>query len=269
MSHVLITGGASGIGAGVALYLAENGVRVSILDRTGPDTVTWWNELSASVQGRWLVADAKNRADYVSALVSCAPDNLTGLVTSAGISLKEGFFDSSDESWDDSLTVNVMGTVLAIKEFARQIIDRGATGSVVTVASTVAYGAVAGLGAHYHASKGAIVALTRALASELGPEGIRVNSVAPGLVKTPLTQFMRDSVGESTLTSRVPLRDMADPEDVARAISFLLSTDSAMVTGQVIPVDAGQIMVSGQPPSGFPDPLVKASALHAQGANFR
>ena len=269
MSHVLITGGASGIGAGVALYLAENGVRVSILDRTGPDTVTWWNELSASVQGRWLVADAKNRADYVSALVSCALDNLTGLVTSAGISLKESFFDSSDESWDDSLTVNVMGTVLAIKEFARQIIDRGATGSVVTVASTVAYGAVAGLGAHYHASKGAIVALTRALASELGPQGIRVNSVAPGLVKTPLTQFMRDSMGESTLTSRVPLRDMADPEDVARAISFLLSTDSAMVTGQVIPVDAGQIMVSGQPPSGFPDPVVKASAPHAQGANFR
>jgi len=263
MNHVLITGGASGIGAGVARYLSERGVRVSILDRTGPDAMPWWSELPASVQGRWLVADAKNRADYVSALVSCAHDNLTGLVTSAGISLKESFFDTSDESWDDSLTVNIMGTVLAIKEFARQVIDRGATGSVVTMASTVAYGAVAGLGAHYHASKGAIVALTRALASELGPQGIRVNSVAPGLVKTPLTQFMRDTVGEATLTSRVPLREMADPEDVARAVGFLLSTDSAMVTGQVVPVDAGQIMVSGQPPRGFPDPVVRASAVHA------
>lgn len=269
MNHVLITGGASGIGAGVARYLAESGVRVSILDRTGPNTMPWWSELPGSVQGRWLVADAKNRAEYLSALASLAPDNLTGLVTAAGISLKESFLYTSDESWDDSLTVNVMGTVLAIKEFARQVIDRGATGSAVTVASTVAYGAVAGLGAHYHASKGAIVALTRALASELGPQGIRVNSVAPGLVKTPLTQFMRDTVGEATLTSRVPLREMADPEDVARAISFLLSRDSAMVTGQVVPVDGGQIMVSGQPPRGFPDPVVRASSVHARGANFR
>jgi len=256
VSHVLVTGGASGIGAGTVQYLAGLGVMVSVIDRVGWDDAPWWNELDETVRGHWIIADATQRESYAEALERIGTQSLNGLVTSAGISLKETLFESSEESWGLTWDVNVMGTAIAVKHVASHMLEAGIRGSIVTMASTVSYGAISGLGAHYHASKGAIIALTRALASELGPHGIRVNAVAPGLVKTPLTQFMRDTVGEDTLTQRVPLRDIASPHDVAQAVAFLLSTDSSMVTGQVVPVDGGQLMVAGQPPGGFPPPMV-------------
>jgi NAD(P)-dependent dehydrogenase (short-subunit alcohol dehydrogenase family) len=257
MNHVLVTGGASGIGAGVAQHLAAAGTRVSVLDRSESETAQWWAELPSSVRGRWAVADAGDPAALVTAVDDLASDGLSGLVACAGISIKESFLDSSIETWSNTVTVNVLGTALACHRVARALVEQGKGGAIVTVASTVGAGYVAGLGAHYHASKGAIIALTRALAGELGPYGIRVNAIAPGLVRTPLTEYMRQAQGEGVLTARVPLRAMADPSHVADAVVFLLSPDASMVTGHVLPVDAGQLSVVGQPLGGFPDIVVR------------
>ncbi|MET4637290.1 SDR family oxidoreductase [Mycetocola sp. 2940] len=261
MNHVLITGGASGIGAATAQLLADAGSRVSVLDRSGPETAEWWNELPAERRGHWATVDASDATALAKATDEIAADGLTGLVACAGISIKEPFLDSSDDAWAKTMAVNVIGTATACRSAARAMVAAGNGGAIVTVASTVGFGYVAGLGSHYHASKGAIIALTRAMAGELGQHGIRVNAVAPGLVRTPLTEFMRETQGEDVLTLRVPLRAMADPVDVAEAIAFLLSADASMITGHILPIDAGQLSVAGQPLSGFADPTTPRATL--------
>jgi len=259
VSHVLITGGASGIGAATARHLAESGTRVSVLDRTASDaeTATWWHDLAPSVRGIWTVCDAGDAAALEAAVDQIAADGITGLVACAGISVKEPFLESSLDAWRQTLDINVLGTVIAARSVARALVSGGRGGAIVTVSSTAGFGYVNGLGAHYHASKGAILALTHALATELGPHGIRVNSVVPGLIETPITEFLRAKHGEAALTSPVPQRALGDPLEVARAVEFLLSADASMITGHALPVDGGQLTVAGQPLGGFPDVLTE------------
>jgi len=253
MNHVLVTGGASGIGAGVVRWLAAAGTRVSVLDRSGPETSSDWAELPDEVRGGWATCDVADPEALTAAVDDLVAAGVSGLVACAGISVKESFLESTPQTWADTIGINVLGTALTCHRVARAMVDQGRGGAIVLIASTVGQGYVAGLGAHYHASKGAIMALTRALAGELGPYGVRVNALAPGLVRTPLTEYMRQTQGEGVLTARVPLRTMADPADIADAAGFLLSPDASMITGHVLPVDAGQLSVAGQPLGGFPD----------------
>lgn len=252
MSHVLVTGGASGIGAGVAQHLAAHGTRVSVLDRTGPEHCEWWAKLPEAGRARWATADVADTDALDAALSDLVTGGISGLVAYAGISVKESLLDSGRESWTDTIWVNVLGTAFTCHRVAHALVEAGRGRAIVLVASTVSNGYVAVLGADCHALKGAIAALTRALAGELGCFDIRVNAVAPGLVRTPLTEYMRRTQGEEVLTSRVPLRTKSDPADVAEAVMFLLSPDASMITGQLLPVDAGQLTVAGQPLGGFP-----------------
>ena len=253
MRHVLVTGGGSGIGAAVVRSCVASGARVSVFDREGADGDGSWAAVPAAQRGRWLSGDVREAVvlDRVAAELA---DDLDALVTCAGVSIKSPFLEATEQDWRTTLDVNVLGTAQAVRAVARMLVQQDRPGAVVTVSSTAGFGHVAGLGVHYHASKGAIVAMTRALAGELAVHRIRVNAVAPGLVRTPMTVAERERLGERALAARTPQARVLEPEHVASAVAFLLSPAAAAITGHVLPVDAGQLAVAGAPVDGYPPP---------------
>lgn len=260
--HVLVTGGGSGIGAATVRALAALGIRVSVVDRVSAAAVDWWAALDDRVRGSWTATDVTDEAAMASVVAEVA--DISGVVTCAGISIKEPFTGSSDAAWTSTLELNVVASARAARLAAAAMIEAGRPGAVVFVSSTGASGYVEGLGAHYHASKGAVSAMTRSIAAELAPHRIRVNAVAPGTVRTPMTAMMRARLGEEGIAARMPLGRLVEPEDVADVIVFLLGPDSAMTTGHVVPVDGGLLAVAGRPLSGFTPRLLGATAPHVR-----
>ncbi len=230
---------------------AAGGARVSVIDKRPGTPAALWGEVPIAQRGVWQSGDVRDAA-LLSAAAEDLADDLDGLVTCAGVSIKSPFVDATEDDWRTTLDVNVLGTAHAARAVARVLVARRRSGALVTVSSTAAFGHVAGLGAHYHASKGAIVAMTRAMAGELAVHGIRVNGVAPGLVRTPMTTAERERLGESALAARTPQARVLEPEHVASAVVFLLSDAAQAITGHVLPVDAGQLAVAGAPVDGYP-----------------
>lgn len=260
MKHVVITGGASGIGEAVALRLIRSGHRVTVLDRSEPETCSWWTDLDASLRGEWKVVDVAD-ADAVTAAIDDVLFPVDGLVTCAGIATRENVLDTSLEQFEKTMAINLRGTFCAAQAVARQLVDQGRPGSIVTVASTAGIGYVAGLGLAYHASKSAVVGLTKSMAGDLARYGIRVNSVAPGVVRTPMTIGQRDAQGEKQLAARAPAGRLAEADEIASVIVWLLSPASRLTTGHTIPVEGGQVAITGAPGSGFEPPAVDTRAI--------
>lgn len=233
-----------GIGAAIAEQVVARGGRVSVVDLEVPEACDWWIDLPPAQRGNWDVCDLSDREALQRVLPSLGSRPFTGFVAAAGISASESFLDFSSDTWRRTFEINVTATAALMSAVATGMIAHNTTGAMVTLSSTAAFGHVHGLGAAYHASKGAVVAMTRALAGELAPHGIRVNSVAPSVVRTPMTEAVRTAIGEDVLARRSMLGRIATAEEVADVVSYLLSREAGFVTGTVIPVEGGQLALA-------------------------
>ncbi len=242
---IVVTGGASGIGLAAAAAAAEVGAAVMLADHDRAALDAAHAELkrfgTPVAVHQVDVADAAQVQGLVEATLS-AFGRADGLVTSAGIERSAPALQISDDDFDEVLRVNLKGTFLCAQAFARAMVGRRSGGSIVTVSSALAFSGRVNA-AQYTASKGAVVSLTKSLAIEWGPLGVRVNSVAPGLIATQITSDMPIKYLKE-YASRTPLGRVGTPEDVAKVIRFLLSDEAAYVTGQTIVVNGGFLMPS-------------------------
>lgn len=235
MTAVLVTGAAAGIGLATARLLLARGMRVVGIDRDpmpdrGPDLMAITADL----------ADPAAPGMAVEAALAAGPE-IVGLVNCAGIYPVTAINDMTVAEWDAVQAVNLRAPFLMTQALARYWRDKAIAGSVVNVASTAAVLARPGV-AHYAASKAGLLQMTRVLAIELAPAGVRVNAVAPGLIATE--QVMRHATGpgaaeHSAKLARIPAQREGTPDEVAKAIVWLLSAEAGYATGSVLTLDGG------------------------------
>lgn len=236
--RAVVTGAGRGIGRACALALAAAGADVVAVARTESDVAAVASEIEAAGgHAASLCCDVTDPAAVAERLG--ALDAIDVLVTSAGTNIPEPFLDVSPEHLDAMLAVNVSGTFLAAQAAARRMVEAGVGGAIVTVSSQMGHvGAVNRT--VYCATKHAVEGLTKAMAVELAPHGIRVNAVAPTFVETPLTApFLADPGFRADVERQIPLGRLCRPEDVAAAVVYLASPAARMVTGASLLVDGG------------------------------
>jgi 3-oxoacyl-[acyl-carrier protein] reductase len=227
----LVTGGSRGIGAAVARELARAGASVVVGYRSGADEA---EAIAAEIGGTAVQADVA-KADDAKRLVDEAGE-LDLLVNNAGITRDGVLARMPDDDWRSVLETNLSSVFYTCRAVSRGMMKRRA-GAIVNLSSIVGIHGNWGQ-TNYAASKGAIVAFTKSLAQELGSRGVRANVVAPGYIKTQLTDAIPDPAKEQML-GLTPLGRFGDPEDVARAVRFLCSDDAAFITGEVLVVGGG------------------------------
>ena len=237
----IVTGAARGIGQAIALQLAADGADLAL----GDVQVDWLADTAAKVKalGRRAETYAMNVADGAAvgeAVSKIHADfgHIDVLVNNAGITRDTLLIRMSEEDWDAVLDINLKGAFLVTKAVAK-IMMKQRTGSIVNIASVV--GVMGNPGqVNYSASKGGLIALTRTLAKELGSRNVRLNAVAPGFIRTAMTDKLSEAAKEAMLRN-VPLARPGEPEDVAKAVAFLAGDNAAYITGQTLPVCGGMI----------------------------
>ena len=230
--RAVVTGAGRGIGRGCALALAAAGADVVAVSRTRAEV----EHVAAATRGEAVVCDVTDPLAVAERIGSL--ETIDVLVTSAGANVPQPFLEVGAAQLDALLALNVKGTFLAAQAAARRMVAGGG-GSIVTLSSQMGH-----VGAPrrsvYCATKHAVEGLTRALAVELAPHGIRVNAVAPTFVETPMTRpFLADPAFRAAVLERIPLGRLGTVADVAGAVVFLASPAAALITGASLLVDGG------------------------------
>ena len=242
----LITGASGGLGAHFARTLARNGAPVVLAARRADRLAEVVARIEAdggtAVAVGMDVTDAGSVREAFEAARS-AVGSIRILVNNSGIARPAAVLDTDEATWDEVLDTNLKGAFLAAREAARQMVAAGSGGSIVNIASILAYRLVPGL-ASYAASKAALRQLTGALALELARHGIRVNGIAPGYIETDMNRDYFASEPGQEMIRRIPQRRLGRPEELEGALLLLASDASSYMTGTTLVVDGGHLCSS-------------------------
>lgn len=243
--RAVVSGGGRGIGRAVSLLLGRLGADVAVgfrhearsaeevceaIRTAGSRAVSLQEDLARPGAGERLIASAEAALGPLDVVVLCH-----------GVWKRAPIHEMTSSDWDDTLRVNLGSVREACSEAARRMLPRR-RGAIVLIASTAGQRGEP-FHAHYAASKGAVIALTKSLAAELGGRGIRVNCVAPGWVLTDMTRAALDAEGGETVRRQIPLGRPGTPEEIAGPVAFLVSDLSSYLHGQVLAVNGGAVMV--------------------------
>ena len=234
--RALVTGAGKGIGREIAAVLTRCGAEVVAVSRTKQDL----DSLAKEIGCRTLTADLADPHEALRAAEEAlAAGSVHCLVNNAGISIPQPFVETTTDAFDRTMAVNVRAVMLITQAVARDMIRRGGGGAVVNLSSQAS---MIGIRDHaaYCASKGALDQLTRVMALELGPHGIRVNAINPTVTLTPMGEMAwGDPKKSGPMLARIPLGRFAKPVHVANAVAYLLSDQADMIHGVALPVDGG------------------------------
>ena len=247
MTTAIVTGGGSGIGLAIAERLAADGLAVAVLDRDGEAADSAAAKIvAAGGKAIGVTADVTDRPaiDAAVAAVADALGAATVLVNNAGLDGFDPFLKITPEKWTRILEVNLTGTFHCCQVVVPHMLEAG-WGRIVNISSSSAHSGQP-LMTHYVAAKAGVIGFTKALALELAPKGITVNTIPPGSIDTPMSRRAADAgrFGGGTLDDvarHIPVRRIGLPEDIASACAYLVSDEAGYVTGQVIGVNGGRV----------------------------
>jgi len=243
----VVTGAASGMGLAISRHLAARGDRVALLDLQGEAALRAAEELrAAGAAAIGVEADVSDRSAVDSAFdkVRAELGPIRILVTAAGLDAFEAFTDITTGSWERVLAINLTGTFHCLQAAVPDMLE-ARWGRMVTISSSSAQSGAPRM-AHYVASKGGVIGLTKALALELAPHGITVNCIPPGMIDTPMLRRAEadGDVGkiEKIAPRMIPVGRAGTPEDIAATCGFLCSDEAGFITGQVLGVNGGMVL---------------------------
>ena len=237
----IITGGARGIGKVTATTLAEAGANCALIDVMDEVKDTAAEIAALGVRAEGYIADVTD-TEQITALmkeIQSAFGSIDVLINNAGITRDNLLIRMSDEDWDKVLSINLRGAFVCLRAAARTMMKQR-SGRIINIASVV--GVIGNAGqCNYSASKAGMIGLTKSAARELAARNITVNAIAPGYVKTAMTDKLPEQAKEAIM-GMIPLKRLSEPQDIANAVLFLAGEDSGYVTGHVLQVDGGMGM---------------------------
>lgn len=236
----LVTGGSKGIGRNIANKLAEKGFNVAITYNNNlelaNDVVEELEKKGVKSFGYKVDVSKKDQVDQLVKSVEKDLGTVDVLINNAGITKDNLLVRMTEEDWDSVMDVNLKGAFLTTKAVSRSMMKKR-YGKIINISSVV--GVMGNPGqANYSASKAGLIGFTKSMAKELASRGIRVNAIAPGFIRTDMTDSLSEDVKEAML-SHIPLGYFAEPEEVSNLVQFLAGNESDYITGQVIQIDGG------------------------------